>query len=180
MLVSNKRSDERTPFIKRNIGILRQHHEREQRETDREEKIANAITRLSGSMAFLYGHAALVGLWMLWNIGGSPGFKPFDPTFFILTITASVEAIFLSTIVLISQNCVAVQTHHGDEHERHMILLAERETTQLLSLMLAVAKKRDVADVDDPELDELQKTVEPEVILDHIEVYQYNSGDSPE
>lgn len=116
---------------------------------------------------------------MLWTIGGSPGLKPFDPIFVILTITASAEAIFLSTVVLISQNCVAVQTHHGDEHERHMILLAERETTQLLSLMLAVAKKRDVTDVADPELDELQKTVEPELILDHIEVYQYNSGDSP-
>ena len=177
--MSNQRSEELTPFVKRNIDILRQRHEREQQKTSREEKIANTITRLSGSMPFVYGHAALVGLWVLWNVGWIPGLKPFDPTFVILATTASVEAIFLSTFVLISQNRVAVQTSRRDELELHMTLLAERETTRLLSLMLAVAKKLDVAEMHDPELDELQKTVEPEEILDHIEVSQHNSGDSP-
>ncbi len=59
-------------------------------------------------MAFVYIHLALFGLWIIWNLGWL-GLKPFDKSFVILAMFASVEAIFLSTFVLISQNRMNVQ-----------------------------------------------------------------------
>ncbi len=176
---SDQSPDTLTPFIRRNIENLRRRHKRELQDTSRDEKIADAISRLSGSMMFVYIHAALVIIWVIWNTGTMASLRPFDPTFVILATVASVEAIFLSTFVLISQNRVALQTSRRDELELHMTLLAERETTRLLSLVLAIARKLEIEDARDPELDELQKTVEPDQILDHIEVSQHNPDDSP-
>ena len=58
-------------------------------------RIADTITRFAGSMGFVYIHVAAFAVWMLW-IEGNPW-----PT---LTLTVSLEAIFLSTFVMIGQN----------------------------------------------------------------------------
>lgn len=73
----------------------------------REERIADAITSFTGSMLFVYIHLALYGAWIVINLGVVPGVPKFDPSFVILAMVASVEAIFLSTFVLISQNRTA-------------------------------------------------------------------------
>ena len=171
-----QQNDDLSPFIKRNMDILRRRHAREQKEIGTEERIAEAITRFSGSMVFVYIHAALLVIWIIWNIGWFTTLNPFDPTFVILATVASVEAIFLSIFVLISQNRSASQSSRRDELELHMILLAEHELTRILPIILAIAEKLDASAVKDPELDELQKTVEPEKILDHIETDEESSA----
>ena len=133
-----------SPFIRRNMAILRERQAREQSAVGLEERIADAITRFSGSMMFVYIHAALVGVWVIWNAGLIAFLHPFDPTFVILATIASVEAIFLSTFVLISQNRGAAQSNRRDELELHMILLAEHEITRILPVILAIAKKLNV------------------------------------
>lgn len=169
--------DRLTPFIRRNIEMLRRRHAREQAAIGTEEKIAETITQFSGSMTFVYIHAALVALWTAWNVGLLPHLKPFDPSFVILATVASVEAIFLSTFVLISQNRGTAESNRRDELELHMTLLAEHEITRMLKLVRAIADKLDVHE-DDPELEELQKSVAPDEILDHIEVDDSSSDDS--
>ena len=67
------------------------------------DRIARAITGFTGSITFVCLHALIYGVWILLNIGVFSGLKPFDPSFVILASEASVEAIFLSTFVLISQ-----------------------------------------------------------------------------
>ncbi len=67
----------------------------EKRAQDLQLKIADAITRFAGSMEFVYLHIAIFGLWMLF-VEKSPW-----PT---LTLIVSLEAIFLSTFVMIGQN----------------------------------------------------------------------------
>jgi uncharacterized membrane protein len=59
-------------------------------------RIADAITRFSGSMAFVYLHVLWFGCWI--------GFGVEDYPFGLLTMIVSLEAIFLSTFVMISQN----------------------------------------------------------------------------
>jgi uncharacterized membrane protein len=54
-------------------------------------------------MPFVYIHAAVFELWGIVNLGWL-GLHPFDPSFVVLAMIASVEAIFLSTFILISQN----------------------------------------------------------------------------
>src|SRR6476469_4527316 len=69
-----------------------------------QERMADAITAFSGSMSFLYLHALWFALWVLINTCWF-GIRPFDPfPYSLLTMIVSLEAIFLSTFVLISQN----------------------------------------------------------------------------
>lgn len=177
MTDSNDEHSGLTPFIRRNMDILRQRHARERQAIGREEKIAGAMTRFSGSMTFVYIHAAIVLAWIVWNAGVFPQVKSFDPNFIILATAASVEAIFLSTFVLISQNRSEKESNRRDELELHMTLLAEHEITRMLSLVLEIAEKLDIHEKD-PELDELQKSVAPEEVLDHIEIDDNACDDS--
>ena len=63
-----------------------------------EERVADRITRFTGSMRFVYLHIALFGAWIVANLGVIPGIAQFDPSFVILAMVASVEAIFLVDI----------------------------------------------------------------------------------
>jgi uncharacterized membrane protein len=66
------------------------------------DRIADAMTAFSGSMAFVVLHAAWFAIWIVANLALP---RPFDPfPFGLLTMIVSLEAIFLSTFVLISQN----------------------------------------------------------------------------
>jgi len=59
-------------------------------------------------------HVVLVAVWIAINLGWIPTVAPFDPTFVILATVASVEAIFLSTFVLITQNRAAEAADRRD------------------------------------------------------------------
>ncbi len=116
------------------------------------ERVADAVTAFAGSMAFVFLHLVLFGGWVLWNVGAL-GLRPFDPSFVVLAMVASVEAIFLSTFILISQNRMAAQAARRAELDLQVGLLSEHEITRLLVLVTAVAHKLDVAEaVADPEL----------------------------
>jgi uncharacterized membrane protein len=66
---------------------------------------ADMITRFAGSMKFIYGHIVWFGLWISVNIGLTGFGRPFDKfPFGLLTLVVSLEAIFLSTFVMLSQN----------------------------------------------------------------------------
>lgn len=94
---------------------------------------------------------------------------PFDPSFVILAMVASVEAIFLSTFVLISQNRMAASADKRAELDLQISLLAEHEITKLVALVSAIADRLDVETEVDREVAELKQDVAPEVVLDEIE-----------
>jgi uncharacterized membrane protein len=154
--------------LERNIEALAQRRRREERLASREERLAEAITRFAGSMAFVYLHLALVGAWVAVNLGLVPGVARFDPTFVIMATWASVEAIFLSTFVLISQNRSARAAASRADLDLQISLLAEHEVTRLLTLMKGVADRLGVIEAEDPELPELERDVAPEAVLDEL------------
>jgi uncharacterized membrane protein len=158
-------------IVERNIKALLDRQQVAERKKTTEEKIADAITRFTGSMAFVYIHLTLFGLWIFWNLGWL-GLKPFDPSFVILAMEASVEAIFLSTFVLISQNRMAAQADKRADLDLQVSLLSEHEVTRLVVLVSAIAKKLDIPEALDPELQELSKDVHPEKVLDTMEQHQ--------
>ena len=86
----------------RNIRTLLEKRRADEEKASVEQKLADAITRFTGSMPFVYLHAVFFGLWILMNLGWVNGFglHPFDPSFVVLAMIASVEAIFLSTFIL--------------------------------------------------------------------------------
>ena len=74
-------------------------------------------------MRFVMIHALLFGAWIVWNLGWIPGLPPFDPTFVVLAMVASVEAIFLSTFVLITQNRMAAMADKRADLDLQVSLL---------------------------------------------------------
>jgi uncharacterized membrane protein len=153
--------------LRKNIETLRNRRNQEARAASREEKLADAITTFTGSMPFVYLHLALYGGWIAWNL--IPGLAHFDPTFVILAMEASVEAIFLSTFVLISQNRALVATDKRDELDLQINLLAEHELTRLIEMVSAIAGRLEVHTGAEREVAEITKDVAPERLLSEIE-----------
>lgn len=155
--------------IHRNVNALRARRAELERARTRGERVADAITRFCGRMMFVYVHAALVVAWFLINTRVLPIMRPFDPyPFVMLAMAASVEAIFLSTFVLISQNRISKTSTERDELDLQIDLLAEHEITKLIELTEAIARKLDV-DVAPSGIAELKQDVAPEAVLSEIE-----------
>ncbi|EWY38538.1 membrane protein [Skermanella stibiiresistens SB22] len=155
--------------LERNIQALRNRRERDEAEATLQERIAEAITRFTGSMTFVYLHLATFGSWIVANLGWIPGVPQWDPSFVVLAMIASVEAIFLSTFVLISQNRMAASADKRADLDLQISLLAEYEVTKLATLMAAIADRLGVETSMDAELDEIQRDVAPGAVLDEIE-----------
>jgi uncharacterized membrane protein len=155
-------------IVHRNIEALVERRRQENTKKTREEKVADAVTRFAGSMLFVYIHLVLFGIWILWNLGWI-GLKPFDPSFVVLAMFASVEAIFLSTFVLISQNRASIQADKRADLDLQVSLLSEHEVTRMLVLVTQMAKKMDIKDANEAELNELAQDVHPENVLDTME-----------
>jgi uncharacterized membrane protein len=87
----------------------------------------------------------------------------------ILAMVASVEAIFLSTFILISQNRMAAAADKRADLDLQINLLSEHEVTKLIALVSSIADRMGVKTEVDPEVDELKQDVAPEAVLDEIE-----------
>jgi uncharacterized membrane protein len=153
----------------RNIRALHEHAGLARAKAGLQTRIADAITRFTGSMPFIYIHLLLFGAWVAVNLKWVPGVEPFDPTFVIMATFASVEAIFLSTFVLISQNQASRAAGLQAELDLQVSLLAEHEITRILTLVTAIGARLDIAEAADPELDELRRDVAPEAVLAELD-----------
>src|SRR3954452_3816003 len=129
------------PVLDRNIEALRARRAGEKKKASWEERLADAITRFAGSMLFVYIHLAVFGFWLIANLKWIPFVPAWDESFVVLAMVASVEAIFLSTFVLISQNRMAAAAENRAELDLQISLLAEHEITKLASVLSEIAVK---------------------------------------
>jgi uncharacterized membrane protein len=164
-----QRQDSLNSSLRRNIDVLRRRREDEEAAAGVEDRIASTITRFSGSMRFVYAHALIYGLWIATNLGGIPGLRPWDPTFVVLAMIASVEAIFLSTFILMTQNRMAASAARRAELDVQISLLAEAEITKLVELVSEIAARMAVPAAQHEEINEMKRQVAPESVLDAIE-----------
>lgn len=155
-------------IITRNIKALVQRRREEENKKPLGERFADAVTRFTGNMAFVYTHIIIFGLWIIYNIGWFE-VKPFDHEFVGLQLVTSIEAIFLSTFVLMSQNSLDAQADKRADLDLQISLLSEHEITRLLSLVSAIAHKLDIDEAKNPEINELSKDVMPEKVMDTME-----------
>jgi uncharacterized membrane protein len=155
--------------VQRNIDALLERQNEEEASKKFEDRVADVVTGFTGSMLFVYIHLIIFGIWILWNTG-LLGLKPFDDSLVILAMIASVEAIFLSTFVLISQNRMNEKADKRADLNLQISLLAEHEITRLITLNTAMANKMGLQDAyEAEEIKELSKDVHPENVMDTIE-----------
>src|SRR3954471_18601244 len=102
----NRKSEADKPIhreIESNIGKIVEIENAQKLQMSPGEKISEAIARFCGSVTFVYVHIVWFGGWIVINsVLKNMQFDPFPYTF--LTLVVSLEAIFLSTFILISQN----------------------------------------------------------------------------
>jgi uncharacterized membrane protein len=142
--------------LDRNIHALNERRRREEAEATAQEKLAQAITRFAGSMLFAYIHLAFFGFWIVANLGWIPGVPKWDESLVVLAMWASVEAIFLSTFVLISQNRMQAAADKRADLDLQISLLAEHEVTKLVTIVSALAERMGVQTEVDDEVEETQ------------------------
>ena len=129
------------------------------------ERISQAVAAFCGSMTFVWVHVAWFSTWIILNSIPRLRFDPFPYTF--LTLVVSLEAIFLSTFILISQNHDTKLTERRNHLDLQVNMLAEQESTKTLDLLRRVAEKLGVP-ADDPETKVLAESMEPEKLVDQI------------
>ena len=130
--------------------------------------IADRIARFAGRPVFLVLHVAWFTVWIAINV--SPGIRHFDPfPFTFLTLVVSLEAIFLSAFVLISQNRAALVSERRNQLDLQINLLTEQENTRMLKVLGAIAKKLGVVVTDDPSAEVLEQATRPDKLVEQIE-----------
>ena len=155
--------------IERNIRTIIQLRQKAARKRNLQDRIADAITSFSGRMVFAYVHIVWFVVWILLNTGrlGVVAFDPFP--YGLLTMIVSLEAIFLSTFVLISQNRLSAEAERRADLDLHVGMLTEHELTRVLQMLDAIQNKMGIANEGDSELADLEKETKPEDVLAEIE-----------
>lgn len=164
-------------ILRKNISAMADMQQKAKHARTFQERMADLITAFFGSMAFVYVHAVWFSLWILLNIGlvHVPLISEFDPfPFQLLTMIVSLEAIFLSTFVLISQNRSQELSERRAELDLHVNLLAEQKAAKVLDMLHEIAKQLDQMHDDfnfkhDPEAEALKISPEPQEVLEEIE-----------
>lgn len=155
--------------VHRNIEALLEVRRQADRRKPRQTRIADAITRFAGRMVFVYVHVILYGGWIALNSRVVPAIQPWDPfPFVMLAMIASVEAIFLSTFILISQNRMAEMADRRDDLDLQINLLSEHEVTRAIQLLDGIARHLGVP-APGNDVEELKRDVNPAQVMEQIE-----------
>lgn len=157
-------------IVQRNIRKIIKVRQQAIREQGLQDRIANVMTTFAGSMGFFYVHIVWFCLWFLLNTGHL-GMTPFDPyPYGFLTMVVSLEAIFLATFVLISQNLLAKEAERLTDLGLQTGLLTEHELTRVLQMLRAIQSKIGINNDTDSDLADadLEMETKPEDVLGEI------------
>jgi uncharacterized membrane protein len=155
-------------LTRRNVEIIAQLEQAANAQRKRADKIADAISRFVGSMTFVYLHVAWFGLWIaLDTLPVFPESWRIDPfPFTFLTFVVSLEAIFLSTFILISQNHEERLAQRRNHLDLQINLLSEQENSQMLRMLQTIQEHLKIAH--DPDGQVLQEAAKPEDLIGQI------------
>jgi uncharacterized membrane protein len=168
-------------IIQRNIRKIIAVRRRANQNQSLQDRIANAMTSFSGSMVFFYVHILWFLIWFLLNTGHL-GVTPFDPyPYGFLTMVVSLEAIFLATFVLISQNLLAKGAERLTDLGLQTSLLTEHELTRVLQMLRTIQIKIGIANDESSNLadEDLAMETKPEDVLAEIERLHRREAISP-
>jgi uncharacterized membrane protein len=132
------------------------------------EILADRMIGLASSTAFLVIHAILFVVWIVWNIPGVP-LPQFDPyPYGMLTTIVSLEAIFLSIFVLMTQSRESKIGELREEVTLQVNLRIEEEVTKTLHLVAGLYSRLGLKLADDPELKSMLEPLDPKRIEEDL------------
>lgn len=158
-------------LTQRNVEVISNLEAAAKEERTPTDLLADAIANFCGSMTFVWVHVIWFGIWILINV--TPGIKHIDPfPFTFLTLVVSLEAIFLSTFILISQNHDTKISERRNHLDLQINLLSEQENTRMIRMLQAIADKVGADLSDDPQLKQLRQETQPEKLAEQIERHE--------
>jgi uncharacterized membrane protein len=155
-------------LTQQNVEAILKLEEAAKNQRTRSELVAEGIARFCGSMRFVWVHVIWFSAWVLINL--VPGVKHIDPfPFTFLTLVVSLEAIFLSTFILISQNHDTQISERRNHLDLQINLLSEQENTKMIRMLQAIADKVGADVGHDSHLEQLSQETQPEKLVEQIE-----------
>jgi uncharacterized membrane protein len=135
------------------------------------ERLADAIGAFAGSLLFVVLHLVLVVAWLLVNSGKIPSLRPFDPyPFSLLGVIVAVEAVILSSFILMRQNRMMRRGERRDHLNLQVDLLAEKEITKLLQMVRAICGQMGLENImADKEIRDLSQSTSIESLSQTLE-----------
>jgi uncharacterized membrane protein len=165
-------------LTQRNVETVSRLEEAAREQRTRTDRVAEVIAGFCGSMTFVWVHVIWFGGWVVFNL--VPGVKHVDPfPFTFLTLVVSLEAIFLSTFILISQNHDSKVSEKRNHLDLQINLLSEQENTQMLTILQQIAARVGADIAHDSHTKVLEQTTNPETVLDQIERTAPNNTTEP-
>jgi uncharacterized membrane protein len=160
-------------LTQRNIEVVRKLEEAANQERTTSDRVARMVARFCGSITFVWVHVIGFTSWIVLNL--VPGVKHVDPfPFTFLTFIVSLEAIFLSTFILISQNHDTRISERRNHLDLQINLLSEQENTKMLMMLQAIAEKVGAEIEPDEDMTVLAQETELEKVVAQIEQQEKN------
>lgn len=149
-------------------------------ETTLTDRIAERITKFTGSMTFIWLHVFWFTTWILIN---APWFgQPIDPfPFTLLTMIVSLEAIFLAAFILIAENTQGRLADRRARVDLQINMIAEREITKLMELVVEIHSELKIRRQTDSELDKMRQVTNIEHLTEvaqKVENKNHDDSDS--
>lgn len=134
------------------------------------EHIADKVTAFAGSSPFIILHALWFGLWIIINSRMISGLTPFDPfPFSFLTLVVSLEAIFLTLLVLMTQNRMTKEADKRAQLDLQINMLAEQETTMILRMVQKITKHLGLVEETDATIADLSEMTDITTVAKKID-----------
>jgi uncharacterized membrane protein len=168
---ANQRNTCADDLTRDNVRSMRRVEETALANRSRADRMAAFIANFCGSMPFVWLHVAAFAAWIGFNAW--PGLAHFDPyPFTFLTLVVSLEAIFLSSFILISQNYELRISDRRNQLDLQINLLTEQENTKMIQMLERIAKKVGADHGSDPDVRILKENTDPEKLVAQIEQAQ--------
>lgn len=144
--------------VKRNIETISELEKTAVLKRSVAEHIADKVTKFAGSTPFILLHICWFAGWILTNSGKLFNISPFDPyPYSFLTLVVSLEAIFLTLLVLMSQNRMTKEADKRAHLDLQINMLDEQETTVILRMVQKIAVKMGLEEAVEETAKELAK-----------------------
>ena len=168
-------------LMQRNVETISKLENATQSQRTSGDTFADAVAGFCGTMAFVYLHVVFFGSWLLWNAPWlTPKSAHFDPPpFQTLSTIVSLEAIFLSTFILISQNRQQRLADRRNHLDLQINMLAEQENSHMLTMLQKLVEHHGLGKPSE-EAQILQQATNPEALAEHIDREMETSSDGAE
>jgi uncharacterized membrane protein len=161
-----------------NIGTIAEYCERHEHQVTRSQAIVEKMSHYLGSPGYVAANLVLIVCWIAWNLAAPElGFDQFDePPFFWLQGFIGLNALLISTTVLIRQNRMSKLAEHNAHLDLQVSLLAEEKVSKIIAMLEELRHDSpDVPDKVDHEAEELSHSADTGTVLEAIEREQDKS-----